>query len=374
MAIKILGVETHWKTNGDKIVTSGVDFCRIVLPLQELSKNPDFEVKIVKNPFEGNKETWDSLTKYYDIIYSSYIDSPEGYVNMAVAAKHNDCKIVVDCDDLIFEVPKASPVYETYHIDSFPLDVVAKVLEDTQYITTTNSHLKYEFIKYLKKSPNDIQVLPNYIDLEIYNKDNIPEVKRDKIVIGFFGSNTHVVDIVMPEYLNALTRICKEFPNVEYKTIGLFLPQIKTRLGSQYSFILGHADVNSWASVLWPQMMSEVDIFTAPLLNTNFSKCKSQIKLLEVGAGAKPCIFSDIRQYREIIENGKDGYLASTEYDWYRYFKELILDEQKRKDIGKSLYEKVYNEWQMKDGVKRYADYFKDVYNGKKTSFLIDIK
>lgn len=25
MAIKILGIETHFKTNGDKVVTSGVD-------------------------------------------------------------------------------------------------------------------------------------------------------------------------------------------------------------------------------------------------------------------------------------------------------------------------------------------------------------
>jgi glycosyltransferase involved in cell wall biosynthesis len=121
-------------------------------------------------------------------------------------------------------------------------------------------------------------------------------------------------------------------------------------------------------------MMSECDIFTAPLLNTNFSKCKSNIKLLEIGAGSKPAVFSDIRQYKEIIHNGDNGYLAGIEYDWYRYLKELILDEQKRIDIGKSLYEKVYNQWQMKDGVNRYAEYFKDVYNGKKTSFLIDKK
>lgn len=370
--IKILGIETHYKTNGTKIVTSAVDFARIVQPLQELSKNPDFEVKIVKDPFKDNNETWDSLTKYYDIIYTSYIDSPEGYINMKMFADKNNCKISVDLDDNIFEVPKASPVYETYHIGSFPLDVVAKIIEDSTYVTTTNSFLKYDLIKYCKKEPNSIQVLPNYIDLERYNKDNIPELKRDNIVIGFFGSNTHVVDIMMPEYLNALDRICKEFPNVEYRTIGLFLPHIKTRLGKQYSFILGHADVYSWASKLWPEMMSQVDIFTAPLLNTNFSKCKSQIKLLEIGAGSKPAVFQNIRQYKEIIENGKDGYLVDTENDWYRAFKELILDEEKRRVMGNNLYEKVKRDWQMKDGARRYKEYFKSIYNGEQPKFLID--
>lgn len=359
--IKILGIETHWKTNGDKIVTSGVDFARIVQPLQELAKNPDFEVKIVKDPFKDNNETWDTLTKYYDIIYTSYIDSPEGYINMKVNADKNNCKIVVDIDDNLHEIPPASPVYETYHIGSFPLDVVSKIIEDAEYVTTTNSFLKYDIKKWYGRDLNTTQVLPNFIDFKRYDKSKIKEKTNDKIVIGFFGSNTHVVDIMMPEYINAIERLCKEFPNVEYRTIGLFLPHIKSKLGRQYSFTLGQADVFSWASELWPKMMSECDIFTAPLLNTNFSKCKSNIKLLEIGAGSKPAVFSDIRQYRELIHNGDNGYLAADQYDWYRYLKELILSEENRKSIGESLYNTVRDNHQMKDGVKLYADYFKSI-------------
>ena len=93
--IKILGIQTHWKQTGDKINTLGVDAARIVFPLQELSKDSDFEIKIVQDPFKDNNETWESLTKYYDIIYSSYIDSPEGYINMKVQADRNNCKIVL---------------------------------------------------------------------------------------------------------------------------------------------------------------------------------------------------------------------------------------------------------------------------------------
>lgn len=369
--IKICGIETHFRTNGDKEVTSGVDFARIVLPLRELSKDKDFEVKICKNPFKDNKETWDSLTKYYDIIYSSYIDSPEGYVNMAVHAKKNNCKIIVDLDDDLWEIPKVSPVYATYHIGSFELDVVSKIIEDVNYVTTTNSHLKYDIVQYCKKRPEQISVLPNFLDLEMYNKDNIPKKKDDKIVIGFFGSNTHVVDIVMPEYLNALERICKEFPNVEYRTIGLFLPQIKTKLGKQYSFLLGHADVNSWASQLWVEMMGQVDIFTAPLVNTNFSKCKSGIKFLEVSAGMKPGVYQNIRQYREFKTQDSEALLlAETEYEWYRELKKLIENEQLRKDMGKRAYELVKNKYQMKDNVWIYKEYFTAIYEGRKPNFL----
>lgn len=360
--IKILGIETHYTENEVKTTTSGVDFARIVQPLTELSKDPDFEVKVVKNPFKGNEETWDSLTTYYDIIYSSYIDSPEGYINMKVQADRNNCKVVVDVDDDLHEVPKASPVYETYHIGSFPLDVVSKIIEDVDYVTTTNQFLKYSMCQWYGKKPDNIHVLPNYIDFDRYNKNNIPEVKRDKIVIGFFGSNTHVVDIMMPEYLNALERICKEFPNVEYRTIGLFLPQIKTKLGSQYSFLLGQSDVYAWASTLWPKMMSECDIFTAPLLNTDFSKCKSGIKFLEVSAGAKPGVYKNIRQYQEFKTQDSEALLlADTEYEWYRELKKLIENEQLRKDMGKRAFNLVKNKHQMKDNVYLYAEYFKSI-------------
>lgn len=360
--IKILGIETHFRTNGDKEVTSGVDFARVVLPLRELSKDKDFEVKIVKNPFKDNKETWDSLTKYYDIIYSSYIDSPEGYVNMAVHAKKNNCKVVVDCDDNMFKIPKPSPVYETYHIGSFALDVVAKILEDTEYMTTTNSFLKYEFIEWCKKRPEQIKVLPNFVDLDRYNKDNIKPKDNDKIIISFHGSNTHVVDLVMPEFLNGVTRIIKEFPNVEFHTTGLFLPQLKTKMGNQYKFILGHSDVYSWASELWPKMMQNADIVVAPLVQSDFSKSKSGIKFLENSAAMKPGVYEDIRQYQEFKSQDSEALLlAETEYEWYRELKKLVENEQLRKDMGKRAYELVKNKYQMRDNVHLYADYFKSL-------------
>lgn len=360
--IRILAIETHFKTNGDKVVTSGVDAARIVFPMTELSKNPDFEVKIVKDPFKDNNETWESLTKYYDIIYSSYIDSPEGYINMKVNADKNNCKVVVDCDDNMFKVPKASPVYETYHYGSFPLDVVAKVLEDVEVMTTTNSFLKYEFIEMCKKRPEQVKVLPNFIDLKMYNKDNIKPKDDDKIVISFHGSNTHVVDLVMPEFFNGITRIIKEFPNVEFKTTGLFLPHLKTAMGSQYKFILGHADVNSWASELWPKMMQNTDIVVAPLVKSDFSKSKSGIKFLENSAAMKPGVYEDIRQYQEFYRQDSEALLlAETEYDWYRQLKKLVENEQLRKDMGKRAYDLVRSKHQMKDNIHLYADFFKSL-------------
>ena len=40
--------------------------------------------------------------------------------------------------------------------------------------------------------------------------------------------------------------------------------------------------------------------------------------------------------------------------------------------MGNNLYDKVKRDWQMKDGVKRYKEYFKSIYNGEKPKFLID--
>lgn len=365
--IKILALETHFKKEGDKYSTSGVDFARIVLPLKELSKDPEFEISIRQNPFEGYKEqSWQELASNFDIFYTSYIDSPEGYVNMALMAKKHNVCVAIDLDDNLWRVDSRSPVGAVYYHGSDALHVASCVLEDVAHITTTNQFLKYRIAEYTASNPSKITALPNYIDLEMYDKSKIPETKRNKIVIGFFGTSTHLIDLVFEPYLNAITRICKEFPNVEFQTTGLFLPQVKTKLGKQYKFVLGKSDVYSWASTLWPKMMSEVDIFTAPLVPTEFNKCKSNIKALEIGAGSKPGVYQDIRQYQETIENGVNGFLAETEEDWYKSLKKLVESETLRKEMGQRAYEKIFEKYQMKNNVWKYKEYFKSLIEGRK--------
>lgn len=363
--IKILALETHYQKikNGD-CRTHGVDQARIINPMKELAKNKDFEVDIRKDPFTTFLVDWDSVTKYYDFIYFSYVDNPVGFANMGLMAMKNNCTLVADLDDALDLVPQGSNVYKTYHPGSKALYICECILQEVAHLTTTNQHLKYHMVDWLKVPHSKVKVFPNYIDLSFYDFKVIPDKTKDNspIVIQFFGTSTHVVDIMSKEILESLDKILAEFPNVTFDTCGMFLPQLKTRWGKQYTFHLGEPDVDKWATKLWPELMSEADICIAPLKNTEFSKCKSSIKFLEISAAKKPGVYADIRQYRE-MEAQSPGccLLADSLEGWYRQLKKLVQSKQLREEMGQKAYNLVKDNYQVKDHVESYASYFKSI-------------
>lgn len=372
--IKVLFLETHMK-DGKDTITHGVDFARVVNPANSLKDHPDFEVECRKDPIKNNDGTdapqknWDEVTKYYDIIFTSYIDFAPGYTHLGYFTKKNNIPHVMDVDDNLWEIPKHSPTYNFFHPGSDRLNVVSLAMEDTPYITTTNLFLKYRLVKYLSKGHEKIKTLPNYIDLSIYNFRNItPKKNKQEILISYYGTNTHTKDVMDVSLNRALMRLMREHPNVYFETTGFFLPQMKTVFKKQYRHRLGKKNFYDWVK-LWEVIMGEADICIAPLENTDFNKSKSNIKYLEYSAGKLPGVYQDIRQYKEMVKtvNGTPtGFLASTEEEWYKNLKALVVSEELRKKVGEAAYQYVKTEHTMQGHVEDYADFFKKVYETHK--------
>jgi glycosyltransferase involved in cell wall biosynthesis len=359
--IKVLALETHYGSKGMER-THGVDFARIVNPMRALAKHPDFEVSIRKDPTEGyDQQSWKDLTEYFDVIYTSYIDSAPGYIHLGFWSRQSKKPYISDLDDNLWEVPKASPVYQHYHYGTEAMHIVSCNLQDTPYVTTTNLFLKYRLMKYLGKQAREIQVLPNFLDLNLYDFEKVKPKKKvdDRILIGFYGTNTHVVDMFDPGFQRAMSRILKEFPNVYFKTVGFMLPQMKTWYKKQYLFQNGEPDFDKWLTV-WGEFMGECDIVVAPLIQTDFNRCKSGIKYLEYSAAKKPGVYQDIRQYQELVGvTNARGFLAGSEASWYAHLKRLIESEELRKQVGEAAYTFVKEKQSMEGNVEVYADYIK---------------
>jgi glycosyltransferase involved in cell wall biosynthesis len=363
MKTKVLFLETHYLSKGLKR-HHGVDYARVMNPAKYLAKHPDFDVEVRQDPIEGSEQKdWDGLTKYFDIIYCSYIDSPTGYVHLAMYSKKNKKPFIVDIDDNLWEVPKESPTYAHYHPGSEALHFVSCSIEDSPYISTTNMFLKRRIVDYCKKQHSAVKVLPNFIDLEYYDIKKVkPRQKDGKVNITFYGTNTHIIDMFESGFIKGLKRAVLEHPNVTFKTVGFFLPQLKTHLKKQYLFENGALDIFDWFK-LWEKIMSETDITVAPLIPTDFNRSKSGIKYLEMSAAGKPGVYADIRQYQELVKDypKKTGFLATTEYQWYKHLTELIEDEELRAEIGQNAYEFVRDNHSIENNINLYADYFKEV-------------
>jgi len=68
-------------------------------------------------------------------------------------------------------------------------------------------------------------------------------------------------------------------------------------------------------------------------------------------------LYQRIRQYENVID-GSNGLLADTSNDWYEAIKSLIEDKDLRKKMGENAYKTIHDEYQIKNNVDQYAEFF----------------
>lgn len=353
--IRIFGFPSH----GTVDRTSGVDFARIIQPMSHLGKEKGFEVYIY-DPVRDEKMDWIWVAKNFDIIYMNYTALPWAFAAMGAFARKYNRKIILDLDDGIWDLAPDNPAYIAYKLGSQGLKDFASICNEADEMTTTNLYLKHVITHNTNKTHDKVTVFPNYVDFKMY--DHRCKFKdTNQIVLLHHGSTTHFQDLENEEFAKGVDMIMKEFPNVVFKTVGSLFPRYKYRWGQRYINAYGDADIYKWILTKFPIYMDETDIIVIPLNINTYNKCKSDIKRSESSSACKPIVAQRIRQYEEVIEDGIDGMLCDTKEEWYKKIKELILNKELRKKMGEAGYERVKRDRQMKDHVKDYADYFRQV-------------
>ena len=92
--IDICGLETHSKGGTN---TSAVDWWRVVNPLSHL--NPEkFDVTIKKKIIDEKDiiGSWRKLGKNFDLLFSSYIDTPKSYAYLRATMQVSGLKHIMD--------------------------------------------------------------------------------------------------------------------------------------------------------------------------------------------------------------------------------------------------------------------------------------
>jgi len=346
-------------THCTKDVTPGVDFVRIIQPMKELQKDPRFKVTIFDNTLSKKKLSkfdWRDVAKEYDILYINYLTLPWDFAMIGMLFRKYGKKIVFDIDDLIWEIQEDNSSYSTYAPGSDGRAVVTDICREVDYVTTTNNFLRNGIAAYTGKSHDKIEVFPNYIDLDVYNWRSVPK-KKQMVKLGYFGSSSHFNDLGEKNFTAGLDRLMKEYPNLELVTVGAMLASFKKKYGMRYFNDFGHQDIYTWVK-MFPEKLGDVDIFVVPLVDNTYCRAKSSIKFLEMSSTGKVGCYSWLRQYQEVVQHGKNGFLCQIEDDWYKYLKTLIDDPKLRIKMGQEALRTVEQNWQMKDNVERYANFF----------------
>lgn len=353
--IKVFVLPSHQS----KERTSGVDFVRVIQPMVKLNGYKDDEIEIETTIYDINKSTdWLEVAKTYDVIYFNYLNNPWGFAAMGSMARSHGVKMVMDVDDSLWNLRADNPAYNVYKKGSQQLSDFTAICNEVDYLTVTNQYLKHVAMNNTRKSADKVIVFPNYIDLELYNYR--PEFKDNyEINLVHFGSTTHFTDLQNHEFIRGLDRIMKEYPNVIFTTVGAFIPEFRQKWGMRYKNPYGNSDIYKWVKDHFPKFMDDVDIMLVPLDDDIYNRCKSSIKWIEASSAKKTGVWQDIRQYREVIRNGENGFLAKKDTEWYNAIKKLIEDKEARRKLGEQAFKDVSDGWQIQNHLKEYADFFK---------------
>lgn len=280
--------------------------------------------------------------------------------------KRMGMKVVYDLDDDMWSVPPYNPAHKILKIFLPGFNICAL---ESDLITVSTPHLKVIVQRQIKsqrypdgswKHCPPIEVVENSMDFDWFQK--LPKkhrkVRKDKVVIGWAGTNTHTGDV--KKVFDLIPGILREFPQVHFELVGLPIPENWKDVADRVTvrdFVPVAEYPAAWASWQW-------DLSIAPLEENKFNLSKSSIKLLEAAAVGIPCIASNIGEYNKFCSRSpllKDTCLADTNTSWNKKIRDLIVDTELRNKVGIEMEIVARRDFNIDNGVNKWQDIFEEL-------------
>jgi glycosyltransferase involved in cell wall biosynthesis len=223
---------------------------------------------------------------------------------------------IYDCDDAIFH---------QYDLHSNELirwlfsDKIRKVIAGAAYVIAGSTYLA----DYARKANNRVVILPTVIDLNRYPIRKENRILKKPFTIGWIGSPSTAVylKIIAP----ALRQFCEEH-DAKLVLVGsgnVELPGIPL-------------EIRAWSEETEVEEMMQFDVGIMPLPDLPWARGKCAFKLIQYMACRLPVIASPVGANCEVVEQGVNGFLATSTEDWVRALKTLQDDSALRECMGKA--------------------------------------
>jgi len=251
-----------------------------------------------------------------------------------------DVPFVADYDDAIFH---------KYDLNVNPLvrtvlgTKIARVMSRAALVTVGNQYLG----QYAKGAgAKRVEVLPTVIDLKRY-----PPRQPGRsicVTVGWIGtpSTSHYLYLVR----EVLDRVCKE---------------LRARImlvGSGSMRLEGMpVEIHTWLEDTEYDKLGAFDIGIMPLPDEPWERGKCGYKLIQYMACGIPVIASPVGINREIVEHGKNGFLADSQDEWLEYLRILISSRELRLVMGAEGRARVEREYSVQVTAPRLARWLREV-------------
>jgi glycosyltransferase involved in cell wall biosynthesis len=283
---------------------SGVDFHRIIKPLTRLHIDEGIDVFKAQ---DIEKKGIPQLTDYDLVVFNRYLYKNH-YSILEYMAKHN-VPYVIDIDDW-WKLPKHHPAFDWYRKNKVP-----KAIEDAiRYASGVT--VSTEGIAALVRPLNPrVSILPNALDTTD-EQWNWPKTESDRVRVGWLAGITHHNDasIIGPAISEAMGEVDFDFIYCGFSDKPLNRSMLY-RLNNGEKEMKIHC-MNGMSPETYGKMLAQLDIAVAPLEDTAYNRCKSDIKIQEAAAYGLPIICSDVGPYSEYRDTNGVMVVKNTTADW----------------------------------------------------------
>ena len=245
---------------------------------------------------------------------------------------------VFDVDDLVFDTDYVHLLVDTLALPITPetwdgwFAIVGRTgatLRLCDRVITTNRFLAEKITEFTPGKP--VAVIPNFLNAEqlaicermLGQKQRYGYAVDPPIYLGYFsGTPTHAHDFAI--LVDALARLLAADKRLALRLVGHVAPPPKL---ARFAERIERYPLQDFPNL--QRLIGQTELNLVPLQQNAFTNCKSELKYFEAAAIGTATIASPTFAFRQAIEDGVNGWLATAPYweerigvalaDWGRY-------------------------------------------------------
>lgn len=189
-------------------------------------------------------------------------------------------------------------------------------------------------------------VNPTTLDVVNIHKPIPLKNQKEEITIGWTGSHSTLkyLDTILP----VLQAVERKHTHIRYLIIADKNPELPL---TNYVFL-------PWRKETEIEDLAQIDIGIMPLPDDAWTRGKCGFKALQYMAMCIPAVVSPVGVNREIVHHGIEGFCCTSHEEWFASLEELIMDPEKRSEMGKRGREKVVSHYSMTSNADNFLSLF----------------
>jgi tetratricopeptide (TPR) repeat protein len=257
---------------------------------------------------------------------------------------------VVEASDYYFDVQPFNPGSLAW-ADPARRECLTHLLGAADAVQTTSAALGRHWKRWARR----VAVFANQLP-------DVPPLSRRSgpLTVGWAGSGSHLADwyAVAP----VVQAWLESHPDVRLAVMTDEQARSFVRLPAERYHFRGLGTLAEYLAFL-----RTLDVGLAPLLPTEFNRCRSDLKHLEYAAHGVVGVYSDLEPFRGVVRHGQTGLLFRSADELRRCLDALISDAALRDGIRQRAYENVLTHRLLRDHAGERLAFYRDLVRGPGT-------